>query len=29
MELSLEKILNDEPFSLSFLKVLLENSYDS
>jgi PAS domain S-box-containing protein len=29
MELSLEKILNDEPFSLSFLKILLENSYDS
>ena len=29
MELSLEKILNNEQFSLSFLKVLLENSYDS
>ena len=29
MELSLEKILNDEQFSLSFLKILLENSYDS
>jgi PAS domain S-box-containing protein len=29
MELSLEKILNDEPLSLSFLKILLENSYDS
>jgi PAS domain S-box-containing protein len=29
MELSLEKFLNDEQFSLSFLKVLLENSYDS
>ena len=29
MEFSLEKILNDEPFSLSLLKILLENSYDS
>jgi PAS domain S-box-containing protein len=29
MELSLEKILSNEQFSLSFLKVLLENSYDS
>ena len=29
MELYLEKFLNDEQFSLSFLKVLLENSYDS
>jgi PAS domain S-box-containing protein len=29
MELSLEKILNDEQFSLSFLKIVLENSYDS
>ena len=29
MELFLEKILNDEQFSLSFLKILLENSYDS
>jgi len=29
MELSLEKILSDEQFSLSFLKILLENSYDS
>jgi len=29
MELSLEKILNNEQYSLSFLKVLLENSYDS
>lgn len=29
MELSLEKILNDDQFSLSFLKILLENSYDS
>ena len=29
MELSLEKILNDEQFSISFLKILLENSYDS
>lgn len=29
MLLSLEKILNDEQFSLSFLKILLENSYDS
>ena len=29
MEGSLEKILNDEQFSLSFLKILLENSYDS
>ena len=29
MELSLEKILNDAQFSLSFLKILLENSYDS
>ena len=29
MELSLEKILNDEPFSLSLLEILLENSYDS
>ena len=29
MEFSLEKILNDEQFSLSFLKILLENSYDS
>ncbi len=29
MELSLEKILNDEQFNLSFLKILLENSYDS
>jgi len=29
MELSLEKILNDQSFSLNFLKILLENSYDS
>ncbi|HHT0595089.1 TPA: PAS domain-containing protein [Legionella anisa] len=29
MELSLEKILNDEQFNLSVLKILLENSYDS
>ena len=29
MELSLEKIFNDEQFNLSLLKVLLENSYDS
>ncbi len=29
MKLSLEEILNNEQFSLSFLKVLLENSYDS
>jgi PAS domain S-box-containing protein len=29
MELSLEKILNDGQFSLSFLKILLEYSYDS
>ena len=29
MELSLEKILSDEQFSLSLLKILLENSYDS
>ena len=29
MELSLEKILNDEQFSLSLLKILLQNSYDS
>ena len=29
MELSLDKILNDEQFSLSFLETLLENSYDS
>ena len=29
MELSLEKILNDGQFSLSLLKILLENSYDS
>ena len=29
MELSLEKILNDEQFSLSLLEILLENSYDS
>ncbi len=29
MELSLEKILNDELFSISLLKILLENSYDS
>ena len=29
MEGSLEKILNDEQFSLSFLETLLENSYDS
>ena len=29
MELSLEKIFNDEQFSQHFLKILLENSYDS
>ena len=29
MELSLDNILKDEQFSLSFLKILLENSYDS
>ena len=29
MEFSLEKILNNEQFSLSLLKALLENSYDS
>ncbi len=29
MELSLEKILEDAQFSLSLLKILLENSYNS